>query len=275
MCSIIRKILSQDDQLSIEQGQLVIRPESGKAIPPKWREEHVSEICTEILSATGLTAFRYESYTVGHYGPKTTPGVNLQFSNILTGETAYVVFNVILTRSRNTRHGKKGQRLPAKQFRVTEHFAFTKFWRRCDLPLPARLSAFHECMGKLQPVLFTATVKPNNAINKTSIEPLEINHDQIATAFNTEKSPDNCPTNLRQRPDNCPTTSRQALPTRKPAKAIQSGAYNHIEVGELNTGVKGQCNNGSGVKGSNSNAINSPIRPEDQTREQWLTDYDR
>lgn len=87
-------------------------------------------------------AFRYEGYSAGRYEEHKSAGVTLRFTSVLTGETAYAIFNVDLTRKRTTVGGKAGAPLPAGEFRVGERSHFYKFWQGTGLPLPERMQRF-------------------------------------------------------------------------------------------------------------------------------------
>ena len=187
MKCLVKQLLARGDLLTIERGLLIISSKSGRTIPDDWARKHTDSICIKILEATDAKAFQYESYSVGHYGLHRGGGVTLQYSHVLSGKSSHLVFNVELTRGRNTMHGKKGQRLPRKEFRVGKNYSFVKYWKRLGLPLPKRLAAFADCMGKLRSVLITGEIDRNGRIDKSSVRPLEISHTQILEAFGMTK----------------------------------------------------------------------------------------
>ena len=175
------KLLSRGDAVSIERGQLVIQPASGKPVPAEWMDLKALEICRSVLAAIGVDAFRYEGYSAGRYGEHKSAGVTLRFTSVLTGETAYAIFNVDLTRKRTTVGGKAGAPLPAGEFRVGERSQFYKFWQGTGLPLPERMQRFHKCMGKLSSVLLAGEVNKDR-LNVQSLQPVTITADQARLA---------------------------------------------------------------------------------------------
>lgn len=175
------KLLRRGDAVSIERGQLAIQSASGKPVPAEWLDQKALEICLSVLAAIGVDAFRYEGYSAGRYGEHKSAGVTLRFTSVLTGETAYAIFNVDLTRKRTTVGGKAGAPLPAGEFRVGERSQFYKFWQGTGLPLPERMQRFHKCMGKLSSVLLAGEVKKDR-LNVQSLQPVTITADQALLA---------------------------------------------------------------------------------------------
>jgi hypothetical protein len=194
--TLTKKLLDRGDYVAIENGQVVIRPKSGKSADD-WLRENSTQIYREVLDEIGIDALQYARYSTGYYTAHKAGGVTLQYTSLLTGELFHVVFNADLTRAR----GKPGQRLPKKQFRVGKGNAFTLFWSSLGLPLPKRLSAFHDCMGKLKPIVITYSTDEKNRIDKKSIKPLKISHTELINLLSSNKSPDNYPTSTRQVPD--------------------------------------------------------------------------
>lgn len=47
--SLLIKLLNKGDEISITQGQLLIKPSSGLVVPPNWLKQHepllINEIC--------------------------------------------------------------------------------------------------------------------------------------------------------------------------------------------------------------------------------------
>lgn len=84
----------------------------------------------------------------------------MQFVGDQDGNNYYAIYNVSLKRSRNSKNYKAGTPLPAKQFRVSKRSGFYKFWLRTGLKFPPRLSSFHDYMGNLSRLEFTASFEP-------------------------------------------------------------------------------------------------------------------
>ena len=118
----------------------------------------------------------FESFSTGVYGGG-FDGVTLQFIDLVTGENYYAIFNAKLSRKRSTRRYQAGTRLPGKQFRISRRHLFYRFWRNTGLPVPPRLGAFHDYMGKLRKLQFSGELvadKPNR-LNASSLQLLQIN----------------------------------------------------------------------------------------------------
>lgn len=188
---LLSRLIAKGDQLAIVSGRLLIISASGKEVPATWLDKHKEELLTEILKLTKQNGFMYDSYTAGNYSTDNAgkaSGVTLQFINLSTSQSAYTVFNAELTRARKTRNKEAGTPLPSGQFRVTKKFYFYKFWQATGLKFPPRLCAFHDYMGNLKDLLFTATLdtsRTDGRLEKTSITPLNITYEQIKTAYDS------------------------------------------------------------------------------------------
>lgn len=181
---LLTKLLCKGDEISITQGKLLIKPSSGLEVPPNWLKQYEALLINDICQLINITALRYVSYSTGSYGSKKNEGITLQFKNLQTNEDAYLIFNASLKRTRNSNGGKKGERLPGKQFIISERSGFYKFWCSTGLALPRSLSKFYECMGKLKPLIFTAKVDFNNRIINKAAPILEVSYQQILTKDN-------------------------------------------------------------------------------------------
>ena len=118
----------------------------------------------------------FESFSIGFYGGG-FGGVTLQFIDLATGENYYAIFNAELSRKRATRRHQAGTRLPGKQFRISRRHLFYRFWWNTGLPVPPRLGAFHDYMGNLRKLQFSAELVADrpNRLNASSLQPLQIN----------------------------------------------------------------------------------------------------
>ncbi|MFV2944979.1 hypothetical protein, partial [Pseudomonas japonica] len=167
--------------VSIERGQLVIQPASGKPVPPEWIAANTARLCREVLMVVGMDAFEYIGYSTGHYGKSRSAGITLQFVSVLSGQSVYAVFNADLTRQRNTAAGKAGALLPKGQFRIGKRSHFYKFWLSIGLPLPERMQRFCKCMGKLSSILLSGEVNQDR-FDVQSLHPVTITTDQLRLA---------------------------------------------------------------------------------------------
>ncbi len=182
MESLALKLLSRGDTLSIENGHLRIESASGKPVPPEWMDAHAAQLCREVLISVGLDAFEYLSYSTGHYGKNRSGGITLSFVSVVTGQSAYAIFNADLTRQRNTATGKSGALLPKGQFRVGKRSHFYKLWFGTGLQMPDRMQRFHKCMGKLSGILFAGTLS-NDRFDTQSIRPITLTAERVRTAI--------------------------------------------------------------------------------------------
>lgn len=268
-------MLVRGDYVAIKKGRLIIRPKSKNTAPDKSLKENVHLIENELIRKLGLISYRYENFTTGIYNVhngKKEGGVTLHYNNVLVGDSPRLTYTVPLTRNRTTKHGKKGQPLPKNRFRVSSRMAFYKFWLNLELPLPTRLSAFHDCMGKLSVVLLTGTCTTStkgSSLDKENLAMLEVSHAEILSFYKREEEvqlPDNQLTSTRQPPDN-------GL-TKTPDKEFQQSHTTHGLEPDPTTGVPIPGNKvirEYGYKDSHS----IPIDPRMQSNEEWLEEYDR
>ena len=134
----------------------------------------------------------YDTYSTGRYGKLLKEGITIHFTDMDTGATYYVIWNVVLTRQRATKNHPKGSRYPGKQFSASKRRKFFKFWHyTCHLPIPSKgLTTFHDCMGKLKDIRFEAEILEGEQLDKDTIKPF---------------IPDIFPISFRQAPDKSPT----------------------------------------------------------------------
>jgi hypothetical protein len=201
-----KDLLTRGDELEIVDGRLNIIAASGLPIPEAWLKLHEDKLVYELVSQMAIDVLVYESYSTGRYGAKHHSGVNLQFLNLLTGDSRYVVFNADLDRVKATKKGSIGSPLPKGQFRVGKLSRFYRFWLNANQSLPPRLSSFHDYMGNLKGTLFTGTVGRDERLEKQSIKLLNITYVQISAAFFPSVVPDNPHTPPIHSPDKYHTT---------------------------------------------------------------------
>jgi hypothetical protein len=280
---MLQTLLSRGDCVAVEHGRLVIRPSSGNAVPSEWLNQHRHQLVAEIAQLIGMDAFAYRSYKTGLYGRHLAGGLNLTYRNVRDDAKCSVIFNVELTRERTTKHGQAGEPLPTLHFRVTENHAFVGFWKALGLPLPLRgLTTFHDCMGKLSGMFITGRANASGKLSNSSITPLCISAADIKAANSKQSNlPDNRPIISRQSPDNYPITSRQSpdnYPISIPDKNVPqtqvtqdlerySGtcANSHVLSKQVSTFKEQRVIDNDSLSPTNS--------PEDQTTEEWLSDY--
>lgn len=265
MVITVGKLLSRGDEVCIEHGRLVIRPASGKPIPQAWFQEHAQGLIREILNGVGIESYEYRDYTTGLYGKGKLPGVNVQFRSVVANCSAYTIFNADLTRSRTTQTGKAGSPLPDGHFRAGELSHFYKFWIEAGLAVPKSLTSFHDYMGKLRSILFTAEMTANrqNRMKSGSIRPVSVSAEQVRAAF----APDNPQTKPGQVPDNF----RTAPPDKESAQRLEARGFQPKST---------TCHESHGktvISDCEYTVTTLPPpprkRPQEQTDEEWLADF--
>lgn len=275
--NLLQKLLNRGDRVEVVAGVLVIEAASGKEVPPKYLADHREQLIREILEIAGRDGWIYTGYTTGNYpvgNGKLKPGVTLQFASLSTGELPWCVFNVILTRARTTTTGKAGGALPKGHFRVNPTFSFCAFWKSTGLKLP-KLSAFHDCMGKLKGLIFSFEVEPGTSkiqdkqislVNVTTEELLKKLHPGIETAAIT---PDKHLTTTRQASDNYPTR----IPDKESSLAQSTQGFKSFS----STGTNKCDTSKQGNAYTRGNVIplsSSSKRVQDQTTDEWLSHLD-
>lgn len=265
MATTVDKLLCRGDEIWIEHGRLVIRPASGKPVPPDWYKENAPIIIREILRTLCIEAYQYRSYKTGCYQKGRLPGVNLHFCGVISGNSTYSIFNADLTRSRSTKTGKAGTALPDGHFSVGELSHFYKLWMAAGLNPPRRLSAFHDYIGKLGGILFSAEVTPNrpSRLQSGSFRPLSVSAAQILAAFFPNKPRTNPGQHTDKRrtiiPDNhsAPSQADQGF------QRLSTTCHKHYE----NTVISNNEDTRMVIHPTTSHD------PRMQTTEEWLDDY--
>jgi hypothetical protein len=255
--SLLVRLLSAGDIISIESGRLNIISASGISYSADWMQAHHETLVCEILKAVSLDAYYYESYSTGHYGKHKAGGVTIQFVSVLAGESAYVVFNADLKRIRGE---KKGSPLPSGQFRVTKRCHFYKFWLRAGLGLPPRLSSFHDYMGNLRGILFSGNTC-NERMDAGVLSPLNVRAEWIKKAIappdSTQTTPGHHPDNLQTRTPDNELLQARAGQRFQPDSSAGDSIYGKKVIRE--TGVRGD--------------LCTPENPAEQSVEEWQAAY--
>ncbi len=175
--SLLTQLLARGDHVAIERGRLVIRPASGQPVPDSWLTDNQNRLIHDVLTLAGVDAFRYIGYTTGQYGGHKSPGVTLQMTTVLTGESRYAIFNASTKRERNSKKGAAGAPLPKGRFIPSKGGDFAKLWKATGLPCRA-LSAVYQSMGRLEEILFTGRADGERVIAST-LAPLTITADTL------------------------------------------------------------------------------------------------
>jgi len=277
-CSLLKSLLKRNDKVYIYDGKLVIEPNSTASVPENWLAQHRDELVSQILQAVGIDCFVYVGYSTGKYQGSRFPGITLQFESLLGQEDFYCIFNAITVYQR----GKKaGQPLPKGKFSISKRSKFYRFWRNTGLPVPAKLSIYHDYMGNLRPLLFTAKCISASKLDKNSIKPLNVTYEQIIASYALETSA-NHHTGTEQHTDNSQTTLPYSdLPQSQEyigMQPFQSTGAKRCDISNKDSEVKGNTTNSNidSNTGNSKGSINQGIKkaPQDQTHEEWLKDYD-
>lgn len=262
--NMLATLLARGDRIAVVRGRLVISPASGKPVPDDWLKEWAEPLVIAAARLAGLPALSYQGHGVGNYqvgngSSSRKGGLALQFYCLTTGQELYAIFNVDTTRARDTKAGKKGEKLPPGRFRVRKQSAFRRFWESTELPF-RRLSDFHDYLGKLKGLTLTGIRLQGGRLEASSLCPLEIRWEELHR-LSTAKNPDNCPTSSRQRPDKNPTI----LPDNEPRQHQQSrGIQPDLTTGSPKCGNKVIREHGYKGKGK---------RPQDQSNAEWEAEH--
>lgn len=247
-------LLARGDVVAVDHGRLTLKPASGLPVPSGWLEQNDRRLLAEAGQLAGVLVLEYLGYSTGNYGSRLASGVTLQFRCLEDETEWYAIFNADTKRTRTTKHGRAGDSLPDGQFRVGKRSDFFAFWQSTGIALPRRLSAFHDCMGKLGALTYTATRSSGERLNKKTLRPLNLPHGALTP-------PDKRPTTSRQTPDNFPTTlPYKELPQTQHRQGLQpeqtTGGNDHGKTVTREHGHTG-----------------SIYSPESQSNDDWLADY--
>jgi hypothetical protein len=127
------------------------------------------------------------SYSAGLYKNGKYPGITMQFVCEDTGMGNHVFFNADLVRQKSTRNHEKGSPLPKGHFTPKPNSGFMQMWRSTLLPLPRSLTSFHDCMGKLKPIVFMAETSKGTRLDAGTLRPMSLPDNSLIT---TRQLPD-------------------------------------------------------------------------------------
>jgi len=267
-CSLLETLIGRGDHIQIVDGRLKIKPLSGKPIPKQWLADKGENITREIAKLYDLGVYVFDSYSTGHYGEHNSAGVTLQFVNITTGEQCHVTFNAELKRIRIRGKAKKGSSLPKGQFRIGKQHKFYKFWLATKLRLPPRLSSFHDYMGNLKPLYFVPSVDNKNKVIDKIVPLLNINHTEILKRLMNNEAYSNQTNNIQQ-----PYNKHTNMPYSDIAQPHEYKALSG-DVTTCSTNYE-LSKQGSAVISIPLPDINTNKRPEEQTTDEWINDWEQ
>lgn len=217
-------MLRAGDSVSIDQGELAIGTHDGRPVPIEWLRENELAVTAAVCNLAGQAAYRYCGYSTGAYGDFRGGGVTLRLRELNTGLSAHVIFNVDVNYGRNTKHHRRGDKMPRGQFRAKKEGHFCRLWQLTGMALPQRLSAFHDRMGKLSAFIYTGEVHKGERLSSQTFQPLCLDENQLRELLNI-RTIDR--TNAVQVPYNYQTMTVQSDRTRealqhRPDKAISA-----------------------------------------------------
>lgn len=272
---LLIELLRRDDKLSINNGVIEIQPNSGKPVPDAWITDNGHLLMRQLCKLTLIPMFEYVGHSVGEFGMNSNnqdrkgfSGLCLQFADIATGEDACIIFNVDTKRKRDTRYGKKGTNLPKGQFNVGVRSSFYKFWTINDFPLPRRRSSFHDVLGKLKGYYFTGEVLSNNRFKDKKLTLVSITRELIFSAYQQF-----CISKNSAKSQQLPSKKSAIYPSSEVSLPVEyKGIQSNLTTEDLNYGISNQ----GGAELSNVIALyTQPKKPEEQTMDEWLSDYNR
>lgn len=172
-------LLSHGFEVEVYRGVLSVIHPKGYRLEDEWHNRHAPYIISDLGRLLGKKVFRYEGYKTGRFRQGTSPGVLLRYTELVTGEEAYAIFNANLTRIRSTAKAKAGEPLPKKRFLIGAGHGLYKTWLRLGLPGPRRMSEMYKIMGRLKPVFLTAVTDDRGKILNSSINPLNLEAEKV------------------------------------------------------------------------------------------------
>lgn len=301
MINRIPELLARGCDISVNRGVLVVSHPTDPHYSSKWLRKYSNHLIYELSEILKIPIYQYIGYSARDFGKKDAnggfpngrqSGVCLQFVDVVTGETYNAIFNASLERTRTTKSGKAGERLPKNRFIVQKRSSFVAFWRETGLAFSC-YSEFYKRMGRLSNLCFTADTHPTKKklVNKT-IRPLNLVSEELQAHLSGKQE-----VSLRQESDKLVVSTSDN--TMRQAEAISacdkenSTTLSSKEIERYSRCVKTlvRSNNSTCEKAalskdyelSNqertykddcSNSLNRKL-PQEQTTDEWLADYDK
>ncbi|EGG93308.1 hypothetical protein IMCC1989_1351 [gamma proteobacterium IMCC1989] len=255
--NLLNQLIERGDRVDIYNGKLVITPKSGIKVPENWQKENRNNIACCISKLTGIEIYLYESFSVGKYDKGTKSGITINFHRASDMQKFFTIMNIKFERQRNSKKGKKGDRLPNNEFVVTDNMMLYEFWKRTGLKIP-QLTRFNQYMGNLKDILFVADIKKGNKFENPTIRPTEVNHEEILKAHNrhTENTQKTLKAHI--------TTTHKETPESLENQALEEGLTT-CKSHHGNTLIR-ECGN---------KIIHDALKtsPQEQDIEEWLAPY--
>jgi hypothetical protein len=260
-------LLERGNNVSIISGVLKVEDENGKVVSEEWIKTNSDILLQGLSKLVLIPIFKCVKHSVGEYGEKNSPGLCLQFVNVMTDEDSYVVFNVDNKRKRKTAYGEKGSRLPKGQFNVGVRSKLSKFWIQNNLPKPRRPSSFHDVIGKMKGRYITGTVLPNNRFEDKRIPLINFTNEEVYDYYQQKMV-----SNTQAKPKQVPSNNQAMNPSNRiEADHIEHNAERNRTTCYSNYGISKQ----GGALLREGKALNPKLsKPEEQTNDEWFDDWD-
>ena len=183
----LKAFLKRSGYVQVVAGRLDVFKMNSKRFNSEWLAQNSDEILRAILHVTGRKAYVYQSFSRSNqgYGVGKYPGVTLQFKELSSEKSAYLILNAEVLKQ-NGRLRKRKEFLPPK------NGALVEFWRRTVGDLPnGRRSRIWEHMSSLNPYLFNIRTRSDGKGENKSAGLLSISFDEISSSSLDEVQP-NC-----------------------------------------------------------------------------------
>lgn len=265
--SPLARLIERGDKVEILKGRLSITPKSGLPIPGQWLKEHTQSIVLDMTSLTDQLYLTYTGFDCGYYGQHKAGGLNIHLSNMTNHRACYTIFNVGLKRTRKSKTGEAGARLPKGQFSVTKKQGFYLFWLATGLKMPDRAnSRLWGYMGNLASLHFTGNCDPTDTkqekILTRTLKVLNISYETLLDSGEFIHTA-------------C-TGHSQAIHT-----TYTSAIHKKMDKGQQSQDTQpvsttGNNNHGRRLKGKevNGKPHSPPASPKNQSVDEWLAEYE-
>ncbi|MEQ3441644.1 hypothetical protein ABMY47_08550 [Pseudoalteromonas sp. BZP1] len=283
-------LINRGDVISITNGQLSITPKSGKPVPSDWLSTHQNILVEQISNVVLKPIYQFEYFNVGRYSAR-FDGLTMSFIDLKLHKDYFTIFNVSLSRK------KKNGRLPGKLFNPPRRGDLLKFWNSSNLPQPRRPSELYKKINSMKSYLWQAEISKGNKLDSKTLQLANISYQQIAEAINsgTNGLCQGQSSGIKVAPNQVKVKGQHSRADYSGADVLESHVDRNLEgytttclnnhgynnLRAINsTGIDkyDTSKQGSTVDGrqpsSSTHYINKRLRPQDQSHEEWLADFD-
>ena len=262
------------EKFQLLDGTLLFDGNSLDQKSPLFTKAEIARAVKNIATQSNTEIFQYIGYSTGHKPGQSTGSLTLNFNNVRTLDHVRMIFNVDTYRQRTSKNSIKGSQRHKGDFLPPENGAFVKFWTGLEMEMPRKRCEYKNKLGRLKKSYFTGQTETCNYgakfvdkhIQRATIA-LE-NHEVTVHGF---------------RAANNLLITRQE-PAKEYCQAIQPTPDSELDL------AQSRCvSNSPRVKSSDYRGkykelpLSAPrcasagtkTRPQDQTNEEWLADYER